>query len=157
MSSSEYPDCNGLYGRHGRWLERRLTGLFGIADAEELAQEAWVRLIPYTAVHPVRHPRAMLLRIATNLAIDRAKRRARCEAYTVQAAHLQREEAHQETSVLLEQVVLRLPEPLRDVFLLSRVAGLNNAQIGERLGISSKTVEWRLTKALAHCAAQLRR
>ena len=63
----------------------------------------------------------------------------------------------QADELLMKQLVLGLPEPLRDVFVLSRFGGLSNSQIGEQLGISPKTVEWRMTKALAHCAAQLRR
>ncbi|MNF08639.1 RNA polymerase sigma factor [compost metagenome] len=58
---------------------------------------------------------------------------------------------------MARELILGLPEPLRDVFVLSRFGGLTNAQIGEKLGISPKTVEWRMTRALAHCAAQLRR
>ncbi|MNF04842.1 putative RNA polymerase sigma factor FecI [compost metagenome] len=60
-------------------------------------------------------------------------------------------------TVFFRQMVLDLPQPLRDVFLLSRVGGLTNSQIADQLGISPKTVEWRMTRALARCAAQIRR
>jgi len=66
-------------------------------------------------------------------------------------------QASQTHDVFIRELVLGLPQPLRDVFVLSRFGGLSNSQIAERLGISPKTVEWRMTKALAHCAAQLRR
>ena len=80
--------------------------------------------------------------------------RRRHDAHTVMGSH---EEPSQLTQVLARELLLGLPAPLRDVFVLSRIVGLTNVQIAERLGISPKTVEGRMTKALAHCAAQLRR
>lgn len=66
-------------------------------------------------------------------------------------------QAIQADEVFARQIILGLPQPLRDVFVLSRFGGLTNEQIAEQLGIRPKTVEWRMTKALAHCAAQYRR
>lgn len=147
-----------LYRRHSNWLTRRLRRRFG-EEADDVAHEAWRRLISaYAHAGMIRHPRALLLRIAVNSGLDHRKRsgRAKClngdEAGEESAVQAQ----SQETAVLLEQIILGLPEGLRDVFVMSRFGGLSNAQIAERLGISPKTVEWRMTKALAHCAAQLR-
>lgn len=66
-------------------------------------------------------------------------------------------EPTQHAAVQIQEIVLALPQPLRDVFVLSRFGGLTNNQIAEQLDISPKTVEWRMTKALAQCAAELRR
>ena len=117
-------------------------------------------MMPYQAANDVRHPKALLLRIAANLAADRFGRRAKRGRLAEEVGKLDgwgMELPAQTDAVLARQLVLGLPQPLRDVFVLSRVGGLSNSQIAEQLGISPKTVEWRMTKALAHCAAQLRR
>lgn len=150
----------GLYGRYAKWFRARLIRRYGAQDAEDLAQEAWLRIAPYQAAQSVRHPRALLLRIAANLMADRKARRFHRERYAREVSGTEgfaQEPASQADEVLARQLVLGLPEPLRDVFVLSRFGGLTNVQIAEQLGISPKTVEWRMTRALAHCAAQLRR
>lgn len=149
-----------LHLRHDAWLRKSVRRRFGGPDPEDLVQETWLRLAAYGAIRDVRHPRAFLLRIASNLARDRAARSDRAARLLVQTERFgggTHAPASQFDVVVLKELILGLPDPLRDVFLLSRLGGLTNVQIGERLGLSPKTVEWRMTRALAHCAAQLRR
>lgn len=149
-----------FYDRYASWFRARLVHRYGAQEAEDLLQETWLRLAPYRDAAGIRHPKALLLRIAANLANDRHARRARSERFVEETARLDGwgiYQASQTDDVFVRQLVLGLPQPLRDVFVLSRFGGLTNSQIAERLGISPKTVEWRMTKALAHCAAQLRR
>jgi RNA polymerase sigma-70 factor (ECF subfamily) len=54
----------------------------------------------------------------------------------------------EEMEAALRRAVLQLPERCREVFELSRVHGLRNAEVAEVLGISAKTVEGQITKAL---------
>lgn len=146
-----------LHQRYDRWLTAVLRRRFGSQDSDDLVQDTWLRLASVDSLTELRHPKAFLLRVAMNLAANRHHRRKLGERAEALVAPLDRVEEDQTGNVLIAQIVLSLPEPLRDVFLLSRLDGLTNAQIGERLGISPKTVEWRMTRALAHCAAQLRR
>ncbi|MBU1540451.1 MAG: RNA polymerase sigma factor [Alphaproteobacteria bacterium] len=157
FAGGKFTGISALHRRYDRWLTAALRRRFGCQDSDDLAQDTWLRLASIENPAELRHPKAFLLRVAMNLAANRHhRRRLRVRAEGL-AAPLDRFEADQADRVLLTQIVLSLPEPLRDVFLLSRLDGLTNAQIGERLGISPKTVEWRMTRALAHCAAQLRR
>lgn len=48
----------------------------------------------------------------------------------------------------IDQAILNLPEHCRLVFEMSRFEELKNREIAERLGVSQKTVEAHLTKAL---------
>ena len=152
-------DLRTLHGRYSAWLESRLVKRYGAQDAEELIQETWLRLSSYWPATDIRHPRAFLLRIAANLAADRWARQTRKSEYLEHAGANGPDVSlpTQTEALLVKEVIVGLPEPLRDVFLLSRLDGLTNAQIADKLGISPKTVEGRMTRALAHCAAQLRR
>ena len=147
-----------MYRLHSPWVTERIRRRFGW-DAEDVVQEAWLWIIPMSANTPIRYPKALLLRIASNIAITRARQtRRRAEILEETRPNgVFGYGAEQPEAVLLQQVTLSLPQPLRDVFVLSRIGGLTNGQIAEQLGISPKTVEWRMTKALAYCAAQLRR
>jgi RNA polymerase sigma-70 factor (ECF subfamily) len=146
-----------LYRQYAAWLKARLSRRYG-GDVEDLVQETYLRIEPYSRAREIRHPRALLMTIASNVAIDAARRRGRewraggWEDDDVRMG----EDGGQPEHLLLKQIILSLPPHLRSVFILSRFGNLTYAEIGERLGISQKTVEWRMSKALAHCAAQLR-
>ncbi len=56
---------------------------------------------------------------------------------------------YQETKAKYERILAVMPQKNREVFLMSRMEGLKYREIAERLGISSKTVEKRMSEALA--------
>ncbi|MGV9009956.1 RNA polymerase sigma factor [Brevundimonas sp.] len=146
-----------LYVRYSDWLKAYVSRRYGDQEAEDLAQETWLRLVPTSAVGEIRYPKALLLKIASNIAIDRAARKITADRGLAGLSDWNVQFAAQLDEITLGEIVLGLPQPLRDVFVLSRFGGLTNVEIAEKLGISPKTVEWRMTKALAHCAAELRR
>lgn len=53
-----------------------------------------------------------------------------------------------DTQELLDDAISELPEKCRNVFVLSRYEGLSHLEIAQRLGISNKTVENHISKAL---------
>lgn len=55
----------------------------------------------------------------------------------------------------VESAIDSLPEAYREVVILSRVVGLNSAQIAERLGKTDGAVRVQLSRALARLAAAL--
>ena len=147
------PGLGELYRQYSAWLTARLRRRFG-DEAEDLTQEAWLRAAPYSEAGVIRHPRALLLRIAENLAIDRRRRAGPAGDPVDPEAHP--EPAAQMDFVLLKQIVLTMPVHLRDVFVLSRFAHLEYQEIAERLGLPLTTVQWRMRKAVEYCAARLR-
>ncbi|MBX9614042.1 MAG: RNA polymerase sigma factor [Caulobacteraceae bacterium] len=146
-----------LYRAYSGWLTARLRKRFG-DETEDLAQEAWVRATPYSRRGVIRHPKALLMSIVENLAIDRARRRSPQSLSPADwtAPQTSAEPASQADLVLLKQIVFGMPPRLREVFVLSRFVHLEYQEISERLGIPVTTVQWRMIKALEYCAAQLR-
>ena len=62
---------------------------------------------------------------------------------------------HEELDVAVQKAVQALPDRCREVFELSRVHGLKYAEIAKTLGISVKTVESQMGKALRHMRSRL--
>lgn len=145
------------------WLQRKLRARLGASrsDIDDLVQESFIRLGRYSADDRRRHPRALLLRIAGNLARDAFRREAvrgggRSVAFDPrELAPRLSVPADQHARVALKRAVLDLPDHLRDVFVLSRFTPMTNDGIARHLGISIKTVEWRLAKATAICLERL--
>jgi RNA polymerase sigma factor (sigma-70 family) len=160
---SPRPSIDQLYRTHGVWLRGALRRRFGgaIAEvAEDLVQETYLRLVPHKVAATVRSPRALLMRIASNLALDHLRRRALDARWLTRLGGASVPSPHQSAEPLaafeLSEAILSLPTPLRDVFVLSRFSGLTYEEIADHFGLSVKTVEWRMSKALALCAERLR-
>jgi RNA polymerase sigma-70 factor (ECF subfamily) len=151
---------DALFRRHQGWLLALLRLRYGRDLAEDLLQETFLKAAQQNPDPPPRHPKAWLITIARNAARDRHRQGlVRNHLQGGDAAfHLERggSAAHQDEDLTLKQVVLKLPPHLRDVCVLSRFAGLTYPEIAERLGIAVKTVEWRMTKALAAITRQLK-
>ncbi len=144
-----------LYGQYADWLATRLRRL-GVNSVDDVVQETYLRIAPYQARGEIRHPKSLLMRIATSLVAEEGRRTQRQRRHAASATF--RTDAPAQTeAVLLKQLILQLPQPERDIFLLSRFGGLTNEQIAGRLALSVKTVERRISRALRQVDGQLRR
>ncbi|OYU28010.1 MAG: RNA polymerase subunit sigma-24 [Burkholderiales bacterium PBB2] len=124
-------------------------------DADDLVQEAWVRLACYEREQVVDAPEAFLMRTALNLSID---------AHRSSVSHgdqlMVDEVALLDTAPGTEAIVLarermarfslglgRLTEKTRDIFLSHRIDGLTYQEIAQNHGLSISTVEKHVAKA----------
>lgn len=146
------------YRDHSAWLISLARREVGSADAEDVVHEAYIRAARYPAASR-SEPRSLLARIVRNLIKDRARswrrqkigQRELAASGGTAAAH----DAEQHSLLTLKQLIIEMPKTYRDVFMLSRFTALTQVEIADRLGISVKTVEWRLAKALAYCAKRI--
>jgi RNA polymerase sigma factor (sigma-70 family) len=150
-----------LYRQYSGWLGRALSSRFRSTPIEidDIVQETYVRISRYDAEDAARHPKALLMRIAVNLARDHMRRnvvRGGLAPVDDHVASAQPVEAEQHDLLVLKEVVLGLPPIYRDVFVLSRFTGLTYEEIASHVGLSVKAVEWRMSKALAMCTARMR-
>lgn len=144
----------GLYRRYGDWLHGRLRRRLGAEAASDIVQETYARLVRYDA-RPVRHPKALLMQVARNLVIDAHRKTAAMREVELDETAVTPVAADQSEALLLKQIILGMPPLYRDVFVLSRFGGMTYAEIAAKQGVSVKTIEWRMSRALEHCVARL--
>jgi RNA polymerase sigma-70 factor, ECF subfamily len=120
--------------------------------AEDVSQQVfmsfWTHRNEYDLDKPIT---PLLLTMARNAWLNAAKRedyRKTSELKEDGASQQDRGLERRELETAIEKSLASLEEPLREVFILSRYHGLKYSQIAQMLGISVKTVEARLSRAL---------
>ncbi|MDF1790449.1 MAG: sigma-70 family RNA polymerase sigma factor [Thalassobaculaceae bacterium] len=164
MTDDRFPSLSqaleAYYGELRRYLLRR-TGSSTVAD--DVIQETWLRARTTAAAMP-DNPRAYLYRMVGNVATDIARRDAAQgkaltgvveEQMTVPPALPDQAAESRQVMGLLVAAIEDLPPKCREVFLLYRARGLTMRQISLQLGISQKTVEKHIARAMLHCGKRL--
>ncbi|MCA1764034.1 MAG: RNA polymerase sigma factor [Cryomorphaceae bacterium] len=123
--------------------------------SEDIAQDAFVKLWETRRKIDKTSIKAYLYTIANNLAINQLKR----NQLKYKFLNLQTERRDdmspeyllemQEFDEKLQNTLAKIPDGAREVFLMNRIEGLKYHEIADRLGLSMKAVEKRMSRALA--------
>jgi RNA polymerase sigma factor (sigma-70 family) len=125
-------------------------------EADDLVQEAWIRLATYQREQTVIQPEAFLMRAALNLSID-AHRMRQCHGEEVLLEDVVLIDAtpSAETILLAKERLARLSvclgrltETTRAIFLAHRVDGMSYQEISRQRGLSVSSVEKHIAKAM---------
>jgi RNA polymerase sigma-70 factor (ECF subfamily) len=127
--------------------------LGGPADAEDVAQEAFVRL--WQGAHRLREAgslRAWLAKVASNLAVDRLRRRrpeisGELPEVADPAEDPERQAERQATAAVVDAAIAALPERQRIAIVLTYYEELTNAEVAGALEVSIEAVESLLARA----------
>lgn len=150
-------------------IKRRLTWRLGSAElASDALHDTWVHLERRDEQGQggeVKTPLAYLMRVATNLALDRLQRDRRYMSgdeldtlmsdiadpapgpADVAAARSEMEE--------LVRIIDNMPKRRRAIFLAVRVDGMSNQEAADRFGVSPRLVGLELKRAHEYCMAHL--
>ncbi len=126
--------------------------------AHDIVQETFLRVWNHrTSLQPDLSLLAYLLRISNNLVRDHAKHREvrrRLEGDVPLPTLSIGDDPEQALYMTMLQEKLsgvvrtKLPAKCREIFLLSRLEGMTNSEVANQLGVSMKTVENQITRAL---------
>lgn len=149
-----------MYVDHHRWLDHWLRGKLGnAADAADLAQETFIRVLCAQVQAEIREPRAYLATIASRLVANLYRRRTLERAYLEVLAGLPEDSLPSlEEQALMREALLEMDRMLdglgakvKQAFVLAQFEGATYADIAARLGISVRSVASYVARAMAHC------
>jgi RNA polymerase sigma factor (sigma-70 family) len=145
-----------------RFIARRLRN---VADARDLAHDAYVRLLLVKRADAIRDPRAYLYRIASNILYEfELKKKAdaigltRWSEWQLADSDISQLECDSETLLVrerIETVLDQLSPKCRAVVILDRRDGMTYEEIGARVRISTSMVKKYVTRGVRHCREQL--
>ncbi|HAT4519757.1 MULTISPECIES: ferric citrate uptake sigma factor FecI [Serratia] len=159
-ASAPHAALSRLYATHHAWLQGWLHRRLGCAfDADDVAQDTFMRLLRSDAAATLREPKDFLVTVAKRVMVDLFRRRTLERAYLEMLALIPEGYApspEQRQSLLdsLQQIDAMLDglgPKVKQAFLLSQLEGLGYVDIAARLGVSVSSVKKYMAKATEHC------
>jgi RNA polymerase sigma factor (sigma-70 family) len=158
-----------LYREHNQALVRFLmTRVESEQEAQDVAHEAYVRMLQLDTQGAVSYLSAYLFRTAANIAIDRIRRGRRgqliqrslaqdagIDRASALGASPDRQLASRQELELIARYAEELPPKCRQAFYLHRIEDLSLDDIASRLGVTKRMVHHYLMRAMVHCRARL--
>lgn len=153
----------GFY-REMRTRLQRFAGRFFKSrhDVEDVVQEAFVKAIEANNKSHVKHPKPYMYQTVKNLALNEIKKKSGNDVQSLgdfdldivlQTSHsLEEQFESRQRFELFCKAARSLPVKCRRVYVLRKVYGFSQKEIANKLGISIKTVEAHLTKAIIRSA-----
>lgn len=145
-----------------RYFRRRVPDE---TEVEDLVQDVFTRIVARDGGERVEHLGGYILKTASSVIADRARRRSvrHADSHVAFDADLHGGEEFDAERVLSGRedldaaaaALLSLPERTRTVFVLRRLEGYSYREIAGHLGISVSAVEKHLVKAIRHLSTEM--
>jgi RNA polymerase sigma-70 factor, ECF subfamily len=140
--------------RHSRFVFRvAYAVLRNSHDAEDAAQEMFFRLYRKGGWHGLEDEKAFLARSTWRIAVDRLRQRQPAEDEADMTEFLATQPSPEQAAIagdmrmLVQELVDRLPEQLRQPLALSAIEEMNSKEIAAAMAIPEGTVRTRLMRA----------
>lgn len=145
-------------------LARAVAGIVPQKEIEDIVQETYVRVCQTRSDNEIKSPRSFMFKTARNIALNHVNK---AESRLVQSledtedfgesglvglsADTYEKVCSDEEFSLFCEAVRRLPEQCRRAFVLKKVYGHTQREIGNILNISEKTVEKHIASGVMRC------
>ena len=156
-----------VINQHRAELIRFIARKLGTAEmAEDILQDAYLRLQHYPTLTEIENPRAFIFRIVANLVIDYQRKCSQRMVHEndeeVLHSLVDNNAEPDEQCLTLQRLdiinlaLAQLPDKCREAFYLHRIEGYSHTEIAQQLQISPSMVAKHLFKAMTHCRDRLK-
>jgi RNA polymerase sigma-70 factor (ECF subfamily) len=158
-----------LYSKYSQALRKYIARLVrDREEADDLAQEVFVRLSRREDVAGIEHPRAFLHSIALNLINDKwrsdrvrhfytAANTADIRATSVDQMDPERIALARETVRILDDAVRALPPKCRRIVIMHKFQHMSYAEISRETGLTDRAIEKHIMRGMARIELHLQR